>query len=114
MGILLSGQSGDDNSGALNVREYGAVGDGVTDDRAACQAAITAIGSSGGTVLFPPGNYLIVPSAGIGLTIANPNIRLEGARSGASKITASTNCASGLICLVGGAQLAGTTWHYRL
>ena len=37
--------------------DYGAVGDGVTDDSAAIQAAIDAIPSTGGVVVFPAGNY---------------------------------------------------------
>ena len=40
----------------FSVRGYGATGDGVTDDTAAIQAAITAAGA-GGTVLFPTGTY---------------------------------------------------------
>ena len=40
----------------FNVRAYGAIGDGVADDTAACQACITAAGE-GGTVLFPAGTY---------------------------------------------------------
>jgi hypothetical protein len=42
----------------FNVRAYGAAGNGVTDDTAACQAAITAAGA-GGTVFFPTGTYLL-------------------------------------------------------
>lgn len=38
-----------------NVKNYGALGDGATDDTAAVQAAITA----GPTVLFPPGTYMV-------------------------------------------------------
>jgi len=41
-----------------SVRNYGATGDGVTNDTAAVQAAIDAIPASGGTVYFPPGTYL--------------------------------------------------------
>lgn len=42
----------------VSVVAYGAVGDGVTDDIAAITAAITAAGV-GGTVFFPPGEYMV-------------------------------------------------------
>jgi len=43
----------------FNVRDYGAVGDGATLDSSAVNAAISAAGAvGGGTVTFPPGNYL--------------------------------------------------------
>jgi hypothetical protein len=42
-------------NGARNVKSHGAVGDGVTNDTTAVQAALTA----GGTVIFPPGDYLV-------------------------------------------------------
>lgn len=47
------------NRDVVNVRDYGAVGDGVTDDSAAIQAAINDVISSGtkSTVFFPPGIY---------------------------------------------------------
>ncbi len=43
-----------------DVRSFGAVGDGETDDTEAIQAAIDETSSAGGgTVLFPPGAYLV-------------------------------------------------------
>ena len=44
----------------VSVKDFGAVGDGVTDDTAAIQAALTYVTSSGGgTVLFPTGTYSV-------------------------------------------------------
>jgi len=46
-------------SGAENVRNFAAVGDGVTDDTAAFQRALDAVShAGGGTVYAPPGKYL--------------------------------------------------------
>ena len=43
----------------FNVKNYGAVGDGANLDSSAVNAAISAAGAAGGgTVTFPPGNYL--------------------------------------------------------
>ena len=49
---------------SLNVLDYGAVKDGVTDDSVAIQSAIDALPSVGGEIVFPAGDYLI----GTGLT----------------------------------------------
>ncbi|MFC5568756.1 right-handed parallel beta-helix repeat-containing protein [Lysobacter yangpyeongensis] len=46
-------------SAVLDVRNYGAYGDGIHDDTAAIQRAIDALPSTGGTVVVPPGVYLI-------------------------------------------------------
>lgn len=47
-------------AGDINVRDYGAKGDGVTDDTAAINAAITAANAKGGgTVYVPDGIYKI-------------------------------------------------------
>src|SRR5690554_2122961 len=46
--------------GYYNVRSYGAVGDGVADDRAAIQAAVDSASMGGGGVVFlPAGTYRI-------------------------------------------------------
>jgi polygalacturonase len=46
-------------SAILNVRNYGAFGDGIHDDTAAIQRAINALPSTGGTVVIPAGTYMI-------------------------------------------------------
>lgn len=54
-----------------DVKAYGAVGNGVTDDTAAIQAAITAANTNGDIVFFPAGDYLytstLSPSDGVTL-----------------------------------------------
>jgi Pectate lyase superfamily protein/Right handed beta helix region len=54
------------NLGFTNVKDYGALGNGVADDTAAIGDAITALPSSGGVLYFPPGTYLT--SGGFTLT----------------------------------------------
>jgi len=58
--------------GIKNVKDYGAKGDGVTDDGPAIQLAIDSL-LSGGTVIIPDGEYLI--STGVFIT---KGIRLLG------------------------------------
>jgi hypothetical protein len=47
------------SNGQYNVRDYGAVGDGVTDDTSSIQSAIDDAGVLGGIVFVPAGNYLV-------------------------------------------------------
>jgi hypothetical protein len=46
----------------VSVKDYGATGNGVTDDTAAIQAAINSL-TNGGTVFFPAGTYMITSIA---------------------------------------------------
>lgn len=56
----------------INVKSYGAVGDGITDDTTSIQNAINA--SSGGIVFFPAGDYKISST----LTINTSGVHLVG------------------------------------
>jgi hypothetical protein len=44
---------------AINVKDHGAKGDGVADDRAAIQTPLKLVPEAGGVVYFPPGDYLV-------------------------------------------------------
>lgn len=48
-----------DTSGVYNVQAFGAIGNGIVNDYAAIMAAHTALPATGGTMLFPPGDYAI-------------------------------------------------------
>jgi hypothetical protein len=53
----------------FNVLDYGATGNGSTDDRAACQAAINAaVAAGGGAVYFPAGTYILNSVASLDTT----------------------------------------------
>lgn len=59
----------------INVRDYGAKGDGLSDDTAAIRAAIAAVPVSGGTVYLPCGTYLL--SSGLTITTGHTTITSE-------------------------------------
>lgn len=72
------------NSGALNVTQAGAKGDGVTDDSGAIQAAINAAYTAGGGVVYAPaGNYFIANTA----IVLKSNITFKGDGKYATIIT---------------------------
>ncbi|OKI96772.1 glycosyl hydrolase family 28-related protein [Kitasatospora sp. CB01950] len=70
-----------------NVKDYGATGNGTTDDTAAVQSALDAAKPTGGTVYFPAGKYRVLPTATApALTVPGNNIRLVGAGNKASTL----------------------------
>lgn len=54
-------------SATLNVRDWGARGDGMNDDTTAFQYAIDALPTMGGTVYVPDGDYVIDPTRNVRL-----------------------------------------------
>ena len=50
---------------ATNVKAFGALGDGVTNDTAAIQAAANAVTSTGGVLLFPAGVYVVTTAIAV-------------------------------------------------
>ena len=59
-----------------NVKSYGAKGDGTTDDATAIQSALDALSTTGGTIYFPPGVYLIKTAV---LFYSNQTLYFDGA-----------------------------------
>jgi hypothetical protein len=59
--------------GTYGVKDYGAKGDGSTDDTAAIQRALDAAGTAGGTVEVPGGKYMIAGSLHV-----PPGVTLQG------------------------------------
>ncbi len=65
------------DSSRFDVRAFGAAGDGQTDATAAFAAALEAAGTQGGTVVVPPGRYLIAGSVRV-----PTGVTLEGTWTG--------------------------------
>jgi hypothetical protein len=67
----------------VDVKDFGAVGDGVTDDRVAIQNALNAV-ALGGEVLFPAGTYLLGKKGPhdppYSLTLPGSNVTLRGVK----------------------------------
>jgi hypothetical protein len=72
----------------VNVKSYGAVGDGVTDDTTAVQAALTYAATFSGTkaptLFFPQGDYLLTAS----LAMSTGRLSLRGEGKKASRLVA--------------------------
>jgi len=78
---------------SYNVKQFGAKGDGITDDQSAIVQAIARAKGTGLSVYFPPGNYLHS-----GLILAD-SVTLFGL--GTSSVLTATNPTSGVVQLTG-------------
>jgi Pectate lyase superfamily protein len=58
----ITGPTLDKGGQVVNVKAFGAIGDGVTNDTAAFNAALTSLATDGGMCLVPKGTYLISAS----------------------------------------------------
>ena len=68
--------------GTYNVLDYGAVGDGVTDDSAAVRAAFDACrAAGGGVVYFPASTYIVSPISNGGSNGATPGCAFIGSNT---------------------------------
>jgi hypothetical protein len=82
----------------LSVTDFGATGDGSTDDTSAISSAITALASAGGVIYFPPGTYSVTTDSVatdqgtiFTLTSTHSNIVFRGAGVGVSVIKPASN-----------------------
>jgi hypothetical protein len=96
----------------FNVKDYGAVGNGVADDYAAILAAMTAAGSAGGGVVyFPPGTYK--RASGVDFDLPS-GVRWKGAGSGSTKILQAIWNGTGLVHTVGNFNQGAASWSALL
>lgn len=91
-----------------NVLDFGAAGDGVTDDSAAVQAAANSL-TNGGTLYFPPGRTYKINTM---ITISNSNVRVmcEGATIDATSLSyVAATRGSGCVFKFAGTFIRSTT-----
>ena len=92
----------------VSVKDFGAVGDGVTDDRAAFQSAINAVVASGGGVIYvPPGTYQFVSFA----SINGNNVQIVGAGDASILRKAATGTTPAILNLTGS---GGSVSNFKL
>lgn len=84
---ISNGTGGSGLTGVVNVKDYGATGDGSTDDTTAFTNAIAALSSTNNTLLIPPGRYKLTSQ----LSISNGDISIWGAGASATKLYWSTS-----------------------
>ena len=71
----------------VSVKDFGAIGDGTTDDTVAIQAAINSVSTNGGSVYIPAGDYKV--TAPLNLTnFANIQVTIHGDGQRNTKINA--------------------------
>jgi hypothetical protein len=73
-----------------NVKDFGAIGDSVTDDQAAFQSAVDAAIAGGKSLFIPPGTYFISNPINI---LAEDGILVEGVSGQSTLLTGTTNSA---------------------
>lgn len=78
-------------AGFVTPQDYGATGNGVTDDTTAVQAAITAVQAAGGTIFIPAGTYLLSS-----VITCTGTVNLIGAGPGVSILHQSSTSANGI------------------
>lgn len=79
--------------GEMNIKQMGAQGNGISDDTAVINQAISAlIQNNGGTVYFPPGIYII--SSSLVMTGAN-NVMFRGSGAACTQIVRASGFAGG-------------------
>ncbi len=90
-GTQLIDGSSDSHLLEVNAKAYGAIGDGVADDRASIQAAINAAGGRG-IVYLPKGTYYLNSGTNLTLPMGAEGLTIRGAGIGATVIKLSANC----------------------
>ena len=83
------------NSFIFNVRDYGALGNGTNDDWVAIMATLQACSTNGGSVLLPPGDYILTNA--LSVDMGGKGIRIYGSTPQTSVLWCSNSTMNGLV-----------------
>jgi hypothetical protein len=103
--------------GVLNVMDFGATGDGVTDDSGAIQDTLDAASAAGGGIaMLPAGDYLLesplAVASGVTLQGVTRNVSTAGTEGSGSRLLARTTSGLGLLTLASEAAVEGLSIFY--
>ena len=109
----VQGRLGD----TVSVKDFGATGNGTTDDSAAIQTALNDV-ASGGTLNFPNGTYRIAPTTGTEALLLEKPVSLAGSAALAfdlpaaktASVTACSEAPSGVVTITASNAFL-TGWH---
>lgn len=93
--------TGKQNKFIINVKDYGATGNGTTDDSSFINAAVAALPASGGVLYFPNGTYHTLT----GITINRSNFSMIG--EGMPNVASNLQSLSGGTIIKGGVKIEG-------
>lgn len=97
----------------FSVKDYGAKGDGVTNDTAAVQAALNYIVANGGALHFPAGIYLVSATLACGKITSGKQVRIYGDGGALTQIKA-TAAVTGAVLKISDLSLmpgySGSVW----
>lgn len=93
----------------VNVKAFGAKGDGETNDAAAITEAVAALPANGGTVVFPQGVYLTNST----IEITKPSVKFEGVGWDQETLTAGS-CLKANAVLTDALKIAATASTFQM
>lgn len=97
----------------ISVKDFGAVGNGTTNDTAAIQAGINACSANGNALYFPPGRYLVTALTLQTVSLVGTGVMDSSAPYGdAGSVLCQTNTTQPMLTVAGGVTINGMSFFY--
>lgn len=97
----------------ISVKDFGAVGNGTTNDTAAIQAGINACSANGNALYFPPGKYLVTNLTLQTVSLIGTGVMDNGTPYGnAGSVLCQTDTTQPMLTVAGGVTISGMSFFY--